>query len=72
MTSKYIKVEGHPGLIKDTVTNTLLNVDKETIRQKKAELRMLKKKNEEIESLKNDVSELKSMLHQLLEKNSNG
>lgn len=72
MTSRYMNIDGSPGFVKDMETNTILNVDKETIKQKKAELRMLKKKNEEIESLKNDVSELKLMLHQLLEKNSNG
>jgi hypothetical protein len=72
MSNRYMNIEGHPGFVKDMETNTILNVNKETIAQKKAELRMMKKKNAELESLKNDVSELKSMLHQLLEKNSNG
>lgn len=67
-----MKIQGHPGMVKDTVTNTILNVDRDTIVRKKAELKRLKEKDDEIASLKNDVSELKNMLHQLLEKNSNG
>lgn len=67
-----MKIQGHPGMVKDTVTNTILNVDRDTIVRKKAELKRLKEKDDEIASLKNDVSKLKNMLHQLLEKNSNG
>jgi len=72
MTNRFMKIQGHPGMVKDTVTNTILNVDRDTIVRKKAELKRLKEKDDEIASLKNDVSELKNMLHQLLEKNSNG
>ena len=52
MSNRYMNIEGHPGFVKDMETNTILNVNKETIAQKKAELRMMKKKTQNLNLLK--------------------
>jgi len=70
--SRFVKVKDHPDLVKDTVTGAILNNNKEKIRENRSRLNTEKKFETEINNLKNDVGEIKSLLHQLLEKNSNG
>lgn len=69
---RYTKVESYPDLVRDNATGALININSSKIKSAKERLKKLKQKNEEIDQLKNDVSDIKKMLHQLLEKNSNG
>lgn len=64
----HIKVEGHQGLVRDTTTGAILNVNKNEInaaRQRKLKAKM---HQEEVETLKLEVSEIKNILGQILEK----
>lgn len=73
--SRYVPVKGHSGLVRDTESNALINVDKTAIeraREKKEAKR--KKRQEELEmkqrvaSLESDISEIKTMLKAVLTK----
>lgn len=73
--SRYVPVKGHSGLVRDTESNALINVDKTAIeraREKKQAKR--KKRQEEMElkqrvvSLESDISEIKTMLKAVLTK----
>lgn len=73
--SRYVPVKGHSGLVRDTESNALINVDKTAIeraREKKEAKR--KKRQEEMElkqrvaSLESDISEIKTMLKAALTK----
>lgn len=73
--SRYVPVKGHSGLVRDTESNALINVDKTAIeraREKKQAKR--KKRQEEMElkqrvvSLESDISEIKTMLKAMLTK----
>lgn len=73
--SRYVPVKGHSGLVRDTESNALINVDKTAIeraREKKEAKR--KKRQEEIElkqrvaSLESEISEIKTMLKAVLTK----
>mgnify|MGYP001158086502 CR=1 FL=1 len=64
----YIKVEGHNGIVKDTETGMILNINKQEIsaaRKRKLERR---EKEKEFENLKNEVSDIKIMLTKIIEK----
>lgn len=64
----YKNVEGHNGLVRDTSTRAILNINKEEIsaaRKRKLERRQ---KEQEIVDLKNEVGEIKNMLNKLIEK----
>ena len=64
----FIKVDGHNGLVRDTSTNAILNINKEEIsaaRKRKLERR---KKQQEFEDLKNEVGDIKNMLTKIIEK----
>ena len=64
----YIKVEGHPNLVRDKNTGAILNINKTEIEASRIKKEKEKQKDREIEQLKNDVSEIKSMLNKLVEK----
>ena len=64
----FIKVDGHNGLVRDTSTGAILNINKDEIiaaRKRKLERR---KKEQEFEDLKNEVSDIKNMLTKIIEK----
>ena len=64
----FIKVDGHNGLVRDTSTNAILNINKDDIaaaRKRKLERR---KKEQEFEDLKNEVGDIKNMLTKIIEK----
>lgn len=76
-----VKVKDHPGLLKDTVSGALLNVDRrasdEYLRQKdmlnnnrkmQEDVLQLKEKIGEIDSLKEDMNEIKTLLKELVNK----
>jgi hypothetical protein len=64
----YIKVEGHPNLVRDKNSGAILNINKTEIEANRIRKEKEKQKDKEIEQLKNDVSEIKSMLNKLIEK----
>jgi hypothetical protein len=64
----YIKVEGHPNLVRDKNSGAILNINKTEIEANRIRKEREKQKDKEIEQLKNDVSEIKSMLNKLVEK----
>ena len=64
----YIKVEGHNGIVKDTDTGMILNINKQEIsaaRKRKLERR---EKEKEFKDLKNEVGDIKNMLTKIIEK----
>jgi len=73
--SKYVPVKGHSGLVRDTETNALINVNASEIEQARERKRLKIQKREEEETLKrkveiieNDVSEIKRLLKNLINK----
>jgi hypothetical protein len=73
--SRYVQVKGHSGLVRDTETNALINVDKSAIQQarEKKELRRKKKQEEQelkqrVSSLETDISDIKKMLEIVVSK----
>jgi hypothetical protein len=72
----YLKIEGHPGLLKDSVSGAILNNDKQAIEdyksKKMAMQRAREAKNEvaelgeRVDKLQNDISEIKRMLEGLV------
>lgn len=73
--SRYIPVKGHSGLVRDTESNALINVDKSAIQQarEKKELRRKKKQEEQelkqrVSSLETDISDIKKMLEIVVSK----
>lgn len=76
---KVLQVENNPGLVRDTKTNSILNVDnnayeahKRNKRLAKAKLEKEQSQEQRINKLENDVSELKSGISQILEILKNG
>ncbi len=71
MTTNYLKVDGHPDLIKDSRTGMILNINKDKVDQA---LKIREKKTQErqeLDQLKADVQDIKAMLLKLLENSSN-
>ena len=66
--SDYIKVEGHPNLVRDKNSGVILNINKSELEANRIRKQKQREKDNEIEQLKNDVSEIKSMLNKLVEK----
>jgi len=66
--SDYIKVEGHPNLVRDRKSGVILNINKTELEANRIRKQKQREKDNEIEQLKNDVSEIKSMLNKLVEK----
>jgi SRSO17 transposase len=63
-----VKVEGHTGLVKDTKTGAILNINSTEVEQARERKRLRKQKDKEFEDLKNEVGEIKNLLHKLIEK----
>lgn len=66
--NSYIKVEGHPNLVRDKNSGVILNINKTELEANRIRKQKQREKDNEIEQLKNDVSEIKSMLNKLVEK----
>ena len=75
---RYLKVEGHTGLVRDTLTGAILNTNKTEyenyLRQKEAvekrmqESKQISQHTEEINNIKTELSEIKQMLVLLLDR----
>ena len=69
---RFKKVDNQPDYIKDKLTGAIVHINSIKSKAERKRLQTEDQKQQEIEQLKNDVGEIKSLLHQLLEKNSNG
>ncbi len=68
MDNRYLKVEGHSFLVRDSQTNAIVNRDRNGYDTYK-NLRIAKgKEKERLDKLENDVSEIKDLLIQLVNK----
>jgi len=65
---KNIKVEGHPGYVRNENTHAILNINKTELELARERKRLRKEKEQEFEDLKNEVSEIKELLLKLVEK----
>jgi len=72
---RFLKVEGHSYLVRDTTTNAIINNDKKGHEQylalkraKSNELDKVQTLESQVRELKSDISDIKSMLGQLLDK----
>lgn len=70
-----MKVDGHPGLVRDKKTGAIININSSEIEQARALKIMRRDKSREhdmmkrdIESLKDGMAEITVLLHQLIEK----
>lgn len=73
--SRYVPVKGHSGLVRDTESNALINVDKTAIQnaREKKELRRKKRQEDQelhqrVESIESDINEIKKMLEMIVYK----
>ena len=72
--NKYVPVKGHSGLVRDTQSNALINIDTAQIEQARERKRLLvlKRKEQEdlktrVENMETSLSEMKIMLKTLLD-----
>lgn len=68
MDNRYLKVEGHSYLVRDSHSNAIVNLDKSGYDTYKNLRRAKGREKERLEKLENDVSEIKDLLRQLIEK----
>jgi len=71
----YIKVEGHPGLVRDKTSQAIINNNKEEYknyiynRQRKLEeMNRMEEVEHQIENINNELSEIKSLMGKILDK----
>ena len=76
MDKKYLQVEGHEDLVRDTQSNAIINKNKGAylIAKQRAEAAQrqrdaIRNANREINNIKSEMHEIKSMLKTLLDKN---
>lgn len=63
-----VKVEGHNGLVRDTKSGAILNINSTEVEQARERKRLRRQKDKEFEDLKNEVGEIKDLLHKLIER----
>jgi predicted transcriptional regulator len=69
---RYLKVEGHTGLVRDTSTGAILNTNrteyenylkqKEAVENRLLESKQISQHTEDINNIKTEISEIKQML----------
>ena len=71
---RFLKVEGHSYLVRDTESNAIINTDRKghasyvaLRRSKKFDVQRVNTLESDVQELKSDLSDIKSMLRQLLE-----
>ena len=64
----YIEINGQPGLVRDTNSGAILNINSNEIEAARERKALRKQKDQEFENLKNEVSEIKELLLKLIEK----
>jgi|TARA_B100000085_G_C18464769_1_gene480485 hypothetical protein len=68
MDDRYLKVEGHSFLVRDSRTNAIVNRDKQGYDSYKNLKRAKSRERERLDKLENDVTEIKDLLIQLINK----
>jgi hypothetical protein len=63
-----IKIDGYPGLVRDTNTGAILNINSNEVEAARERKVLRKQKDKEFENLKHEVSEIKELLLKLVEK----
>ena len=73
--SKYVPVKGHSGLVRDTESNALINLNAAEIEQarERKRLKIEKRQSEQslkdkVEAIESEITEIKSMLKILINK----
>lgn len=69
MSDDYVKVDGHPGLVKDAVSGVVLNIDMTGLEAAKRKKQALSEDKNRLNKLENDVSEIKRLLEKLVNDN---
>ena len=76
MKEKYLQVEGHDDLVRDTESNAIVNrnkgaylLAKQRAQNAQRERDAIRNANREINNIKSEMHEIKSMLKTLLDKN---
>jgi predicted transcriptional regulator len=65
MNSRYIKVEGHKNLLRDSITGAILNTNTPP---KKSPVSHFNSMTNDINNLKEEISEIKLLLQKILDK----
>ena len=68
MDDRYLKVEGHSFLVRDSQTNAIVNRDKQGYDSYKNLRKAKGREKERLDRLENDVNEIKDLLIQLINK----
>lgn len=66
--TEYVKVEGHPDLVKDTRSGALLNTDGNALQAYKKRKQTLQQTENRLDKLESDVGEIKDLLKELIGK----
>ena len=76
MDKKYLQVEGHDDLVRDTQSNAIINksksaylLAKQRAQNAQRQRDAIRNANREINNIKSEMHEIKSMLKTLLDKN---
>jgi len=59
------KIKDNPDLVKDTVTQAVINTNSNAIHARRNQIAANKAREEEFSQMKNDIAEIKSLLTQL-------
>jgi len=72
---RYIPVEGHSGLVRDTSTNLIVNINKTELEEAKRrkQLRIEKEREQKlfvakVDNLEREINEIKNLLNTIVEK----
>ena len=65
--NKYIKVEGHNGLVRHRSSGAIVNIDSKGMSQARTRKKVWKDQQAELETLRDDVAMMKKMMQQILE-----
>ena len=76
MHNRYVNVEGHTSLVRDTETGAIVNTNrteyeryvkqKRLFQERNSQIEQINKHTNEINSIKDDLQEIKSMLLQMV------
>jgi len=64
---KMLRVEGYPGLARDPVSGSIININKNEINRAKMAKKSSRDNQKRIDKLEQDIGEIKSILLQMLE-----
>ena len=62
------KIKDNPDLVKDTVTQAVINTNSTAIHARRAQIAASKAREDEIQTMKADIAEIKSLLKKLRNK----